>query len=29
MAVDVADAHPDALARLLRFDERFYTLRRV
>ena len=28
-AVDVADTHPDALARLLRFDERFYTLRRV
>ena len=28
-AVDVADTDPDALARVLRFDERFYTLRRV
>ena len=27
-AVDVADTDPDALARLLSFDERFYTLRR-
>ena len=28
-AGDVADTDPDALARLLSFDERFYTLRRV
>jgi len=27
--VEVADSEPDALARLLRFDERFYRLRRV
>jgi hypothetical protein len=26
--VEVADTEPDALARLLRFDERFYRLRR-
>lgn len=26
--VEVADAEPDSLARLLRFDERFYALRR-
>jgi SAM-dependent methyltransferase len=27
--VEIADAEPDALARLMRFDERFYRLRRV
>lgn len=27
--VEVADTQPDALARLLRFDEQFYRLRRI
>jgi hypothetical protein len=27
--VEVADADPDALARLSKFDERFYRLRRT
>jgi hypothetical protein len=28
IAVEVADTDPDALARLFRFDERFFRLRR-